>query len=285
MKISRIGVIGAGTMGAGIAEVSLRAGCPTVVVEADDNAAQVGRDRIAESLQRLVDRSKLSTNDADAALANLETSSQIESVANCDLVIEAAVEDEAIKLELFEHIDASLGADAILASNTSSIPIINLAMATRRPDKVVGLHFFNPATVQPLVEIVRALTTSDETMAQIDEFATTTLSKTTIEAPDRAGFIVNRLLIPYLLSAVRMFDDGVATRDDIDAGMRGGCAHPMGPLELCDLIGLDIVKAVADVLFEEFASAECISPPLLNRMVAADRLGRKTECGFYDYNG
>ncbi|MCH7790065.1 MAG: 3-hydroxybutyryl-CoA dehydrogenase [Acidobacteria bacterium] len=285
MKISRIGVIGAGTMGAGIAEVSLRAGCPTVVVEADDNAAQVGRDRIAESLQRLVDRSKLSTNDADAALANLETSSQIESVANCDLVIEAAVEDEAIKLELFEHIDASLGADAILASNTSSIPIINLAMATRRPDKVVGLHFFNPATVQPLVEIVRALTTSDETMAQIDEFATTTLSKTTIEAPDRAGFIVNRLLIPYLLSAVRMFDDGVATRDDIDAGMRGGCAHPMGPLELCDLIGLDIVKAVADVLFEEFASAECISPPLLNRMVAAGRLGRKTECGFYDYNG
>jgi 3-hydroxybutyryl-CoA dehydrogenase len=285
MKISRVGVIGAGTMGAGIAEVSLRAGCPTVVIEADDDAAQTGRDRIAGSLKRLVDRAKIESTDADEALKRLEVYTEIKALADCDLVVEAAVEDEAIKLDLFTRIDAVLGPDAIIASNTSSIPVVNLALATERPDKVAGMHFFNPAPVQPLVEIVRALTTSDETIARIDEFATTTLAKTTIEAPDRAGFVVNRLLVPYLLSAVRMFDDGVATRDDIDAGMRNGCAHPMGPLELCDLIGLDIIKAVADVLFAEFASMDCVSPPLLNRMVAAGRLGRKSGHGFYDYAG
>ncbi len=283
MEISNVGVIGAGTMGAGIAEVCARAECTTVVVETDATAAETGRDRIAGSMGRLVERGKLDAAERDAALDRLAVEVGIDAVSVCDLVIEAAIEDEDVKLALFADLDRVLGESAIIASNTSSIPIVNLALATERPERVLGMHFFNPATVQPLVELVRALTTSDDAVDAVRRFATDTLAKTTIDAPDRAGFVVNRLLVPYLLSAIRMFEDGVATRDDIDAGMRGGCAHPMGPLELCDLIGLDVVKAVADVVYDEFRTSDAVSPPLLNRMVAAGRLGRKSSIGFYEY--
>jgi len=245
--------------------------------------AEAAQGRIDGSMDRAVAKERLTTEDRETAAGLLAYTTDLEALADRDLVIEAIVENEAVKLELFERLDKITPEQAILASNTSSIPLINLATATSRPERILGLHFFNPATVQKLCEIVVSIATSDEVLATAKGFAEDTLGKSTIIAQDRAGFIVNRLLVPYLLQAIALFDTGQASREDIDNGMMFGCAHPMGPLTLCDLIGLDTIKSVADVLYEEFKEPTYAAPPLLKRMVAGGLLGRKTGAGFYDY--
>ena len=281
--MQRIAVIGGGQMGAGIAEVSARAGCDVVVVEADEAGADRFRARLSTSLQRAAKAGRLSTEDADAAFARVDVATSLEGAVHADLVIEAAPEVEALKLDLFRKLDDILPPEAILASNTSSIPLVKMASVTKRPDKVVGVHFFNPAPVLPLVEVVASLLTSDETLAAVTAFAEDQLGKTTIRSKDRAGFIVNALLIPYLLSAIRMMESGFASAEDIDAGMVQGCAHPQGPLALADLIGLDTTAAVAQSMYEEFKEPLYAPPPLLLRMVDAGLLGRKTGRGFFPY--
>ncbi|WP_433407946.1 3-hydroxybutyryl-CoA dehydrogenase [Saccharomonospora azurea] len=281
--ITRVGVVGAGLMGSGIAEVTARAGLDVVVVEADAAAAEAGRGRIEKSLARGVDKGKLSADERDAALARLTFSTELDACADRQLVIEAVAENEAVKLDVFGKLDAITGPDAILASNTSSLPITRLAMATQRPERVVGLHFFNPVPVQKLVELIPSLLTGDDTVEQASAFASDVLGKTVVKAPDRAGFVVNALLIPYLLSAIRMVEAGHATPEDIDNGMVLGCAHPMGPLRLADLVGLDTTKAVAESMYEEYKEPLYAPPPLLQRMVEAGLYGRKSGRGFYDY--
>jgi 3-hydroxybutyryl-CoA dehydrogenase len=282
---TRIGVVGCGLMGSGIAEVAARAGLDVVVVEADEAASKAGRGRIESSLSTGVDRGKLEAADMDAALGRIAYATDPDQLADRELVIEAVVEDAATKVAVFERVDRAVeSADAILASNTSSIPIMKLAMATRRPEAVVGMHFFNPVPVLALVELVPSLLTGEPTIERSERFATEVLSKRVIRSQDRAGFVVNALLIPYLLSAIRMLESGFATADDIDAGMVEGCAHPMGPLRLTDLIGLDTTMAVAESLYEEFKEPLYAAPPLLSRMVDAGLLGRKTGRGFYDYH-
>lgn len=283
MEITRIGVVGAGTMGSGIAEVCARSGLDTKVVELSPELVERGQARVIGSMDKALARGRLTDEERDRAVSLLSFSSDLGTFDDRDLVIEAIVEAEDEKVSVFRTLDKVTPAHAVLASNTSSIPIIRLATVTGRPDQVVGMHFFNPAPVQPLVEIVRCLRTSDETVEAVQALAEGPLGKHVIHCRDRAGFIVNRLLVPYLLAAIRMLDSGEASREDIDNGMRFGCAHPMGPLELCDLVGLDTVKAVADVMFEEFKEPLYAPPPLLNRMVSAGKLGRKTNEGFYDY--
>ena len=281
---SRVGVVGCGLMGSGIAEVAARSGLDVVVVEADEAAAKRGRSRVESSLSVAVRRGKLDAGDMEGVLDRIDVGHELERLADRDLVVEAVVEDEAAKVEVFERLDGVVEApDAILASNTSSIPIMKLAMATRRPEAVVGMHFFNPVPVLNLVELVPSLLTAEATVERSEQFATGVLGKRVIRSQDRAGFIVNALLIPYLLSAIRMLESGFATAEDIDAGMVEGCAHPMGPLHLADLIGLDTTMAVADSLYEEFKEPLYAAPPLLSRMVDAGLLGRKTGRGFYDY--
>lgn len=283
MEISKVAVIGGGTMGSGIAEICAKAGIDTIVMEADAGAAEAAQGRILGSMDKAVARERLSGDDRDAAAGLLSYTTDLASLSDCDLVIEAIVENEAIKLDLFRQLDEITPEHAILASNTSSIPLINLATATNRPGQVLGLHFFNPATVQKLCELVVSIATDDAALATAKAFAEDTLGKSTIIAQDRAGFIVNRLLVPYLLQAIALYDTGQASREDIDNGMMFGCAHPMGPLTLCDLIGLDTIKSVADVLYEEFKEPTYAPPPLLKRMVSGGRLGRKTGEGFYTY--
>ncbi|MGY1809317.1 3-hydroxybutyryl-CoA dehydrogenase [Blastococcus sp. SYSU D00669] len=281
--MERIAVIGGGTMGAGIAEVCARSGSSVVVVEADPDGVDRCRARIDASLQRAVRADRLTAAEAEAALARIDVATDLESTADADLVIEAVPEVESLKLDLFRRLDAILAPDAILASNTSSIPLVKMASVTGRPDRVVGVHFFNPAPVLPLVEIVASLLTSDETLFAVTDFAEKRLGKTTIRSQDRAGFIVNALLIPYLLSAIRMLESGFASAADIDAGMVQGCAHPQGPLALADLIGLDTTAAVAQSMYEEFKEPLYAPPPLLLRMVDAGLLGRKSGRGFFPY--
>ncbi len=281
---TRIGVVGCGLMGSGIAEVVARAELDVVVVEDGEAAAKAGRARIEGSLAHAVERGKLSSADRDAALDRIRVGADIEQLADRQLVVEAVLEDEAAKVAVFDRLDSIVEApDAVLASNTSSIPIMKLAMATRRPESVIGLHFFNPVPVLKLVELVPSLLTADSTLATTEAFAAGVLGKRVIRSQDRAGFVVNALLIPYLLSAIRMLESGFATADDIDAGMVEGCAHPMGPLHLTDLIGLDTTIAVAESLYEEFKEPLFAPPPLLSRMVDAGLLGRKTGRGFYEY--
>jgi 3-hydroxybutyryl-CoA dehydrogenase len=282
--MDRIAVIGGGTMGAGIAEVCARAGSSVVVIEADPDGARRCRARIDASLQRAVRADRLSAEEADSALARIDVATELEGAADADLVIEAVPEVESLKLELFRRLDAILTPEAILASNTSSIPLVKMASVTGRPEQVVGVHFFNPAPVLPLVEVVASLLTSEATLLAVTDFAEKRLGKTTIRSKDRAGFIVNALLIPYLLSAIRMLESGFATAEDIDAGMVQGCAHPQGPLALTDLIGLDTTAAVAQSMYEEFKEPLYAPPPLLLRMVDAGLLGRKTGRGFYPYS-
>jgi 3-hydroxybutyryl-CoA dehydrogenase len=271
-------------MGSGIAEVAARAGCDVVVVEADDPAAKRGRARIEKSLGTAVDRGKLSGEERDAAVEAIQVTDDYAALADRDLVVEAVVESAAAKVAVFDRVDQVVDSpDAVLASNTSSIPIMKLAMATQRPESVTGLHFFNPVPVLNLVELVPSLLTSTPTIDRAESFATDVLGKRVIRSQDRAGFVVNALLIPYLLSAIRMLESGFATAEDIDAGMVEGCAHPMGPLRLTDLIGLDTTMAVADSLYEEFKEQLYAAPPLLSRMVDAGLLGRKAGRGFYDY--
>jgi len=281
---TRIGVIGCGLMGSGIAEVVARAGLDVVVVEDGEAAAKAGRARIESSLAHAVERGKLDGADREAALDRITVGPDLEQVADRQLVVEAVLERAGAKVAVFDRLDRIVEApDAVLASNTSSIPIMKLAMATRRPESVIGLHFFNPVPVLRLVELVPSLLTADATLATTESFAASVLGKRVIRSQDRAGFVVNALLIPYLLSAIRMLESGFATAEDIDAGMVEGCAHPMGPLHLTDLIGLDTTIAVAESLYEEFKEPLFAPPPLLSRMVDAGLLGRKTGRGFYDY--
>jgi 3-hydroxybutyryl-CoA dehydrogenase len=271
-------------MGSGIAEVAARAGCDVVVTEAADDAAKAGLTRIESSLTTAVERGKLDAAEREATLGRIDVTVDVGRLADRELVIEAVVEDEPTKVAVFQQLDRVVGSpDAILASNTSSIPIMKLAMATTRPHAVVGIHFFNPVPVLKLVELVPSLLTSDATSDSAERFATEVLGKRVIRSQDRAGFVVNALLIPYLLSAIRMLESGFATAEDIDAGMVEGCAHPMGPLRLADLIGLDTTMAVAESLYEEFKEPLYAPPPLLSRMVDAGLLGRKTGRGFHDY--
>ena len=283
-SIERIGVVGCGLMGSGIAEVCARAGRDVMIREIDEAAAEAGRARLVKSLDRGLTAGKLTEDERDAAVGNLHFTTDIADLADRQLVVEAVVEDAAMKVDIFKQLDQVLAADeAILASNTSSIPIMKLGTATRRPEQVIGIHFFNPVPVLKLVELVTSLMTSDETAARSEAFAADVLHKRVIRSQDRAGFVVNALLIPYLLSSIRMMESGFASADDIDTGMVEGCSHPMGPLHLTDLIGLDTTLAVAESLYEEFKEPLYAPPPLLSRMVDAGLLGRKTGRGFYDY--
>jgi 3-hydroxybutyryl-CoA dehydrogenase len=284
-SIERLGVVGGGIMGSGIAEVAARAGVDVVLVEAAPERAEAARDRVAASLNRAVSRGKLDRSDADDALSCLLATSDDAALADRQMVIEAVVEDKATKLAIFRRA-AEVVEDpaAVFASNTSSIPIVELATATgERAGQVVGLHFFNPVPVLRLVEIIPSLLTDDAVVERTRAFAEGQLGKLPISAPDRAGFTVNALLIPYLLSAIRMLEQGLASAEDIDKGMVEGCAHPMGPLALADLIGLDTVIGVSETLYAEHREQLFAPPPLLQRLVAAGLLGRKSGRGFYSY--
>ena len=282
--IQRIGVVGCGLMGSGIAEVCARAGLDVIVREVNAAAAEAGQQRITASLDRGARSGKLSEDERDAALAHLSFTTDLADLADRQMVIEAVVEDEALKTEVFRVLDKVVtDPSAILASNTSSIPVMKLGIATQRPEQVLGVHFFNPVPVLRLVELVTSLLTSPDTVQRSEAFASEVLHKKVIRSQDRAGFIVNALLIPYILSAIRMMESGFATAPDIDTGMVEGCNHPMGPLRLADLIGLDTTLAVADSLYAEFKEPLYAPPPLLSRMVEAGLLGRKAGRGFYDY--
>jgi len=282
--ITRVGVAGCGLMGSGIVEVCSRAGLDVVVREVDDGAAAAGRARIEGSLARAVRAGKLSAEDRDAALTRVRVTTALDDLADRELVIEAATENPAVKAALFAELDrVTERPDVILATNTSSIPIVQVAQATTRPAQVVGLHFFNPVPVQRLVEVIPSVLTAPQAVQRVTDLVTKALGKTVIKAPDRSGFVVNALLVPYLLSAIRMLEAGYATAEDIDLGMTLGCAHPMGPLRLSDLIGLDTLKAVADSMYEEYKEPLYAAPPLLRRMTDAGLLGRKSGRGFYDY--
>jgi 3-hydroxybutyryl-CoA dehydrogenase len=279
MGIESVAVVGGGFMGAGIAESVAIAGLPVAVLGRHPERA---RERIAVSLDRAVRGGKLEQGAADAARERIELVGDVEALAGVDLVVEAVPEDVALKGAIFTAVDAVVGEDAIIASTTSSIPISQLAVKVRRPERVVGLHFFSPVPVMRLVEIVCGLDTGNGTIAAARDFVAR-IGKQPIETKDRSGFVVNMLLVPYLMAAVRMYEEEFATREDIDAGMKLGCGHPMGPLQLCDLIGLDVLYAVCDSLYNEFKRHEYAPPPLLKRMVATGRLGRKSGRGFYPY--
>ena len=280
VPVERIGVVGCGLMGSGIAEVAARAGADVVVVERDSEAQA----RIERSLSRAVSGGKMPEDVANMIRGNLTFSDDFAPLADRDMVIEAVAEDEATKVAVFRMLDAVVNdRQAILATNTSSIPIIKLAMATKRPEQVIGMHFFNPVPVLRLVEVISSLLTNAETTQRVHDYAINSLNKRVITSPDRAGFVVNALLIPYLLSAVRMLESGFASAEDIDTGMVVGCAHPLGPLALTDLIGLDTTLAVAQSLYEEFKEPHLAPPPLLSRMTQAGLLGRKSGQGFFAY--
>ncbi|MEW2048781.1 3-hydroxybutyryl-CoA dehydrogenase [Streptomyces sp. NBC_00377] len=282
--VIRLGVVGCGLMGSGIAEIALRSGIDVRVAEAGLDALEAGRRRLTASLDRGVRRGKLSEEQRDQALARLSFTSDLAELADRQFVVEAVAENRDIKTDVLRTLDKTVeDPAAILATNTSSIPIVDLAVATERPAQVIGMHFFNPVPVQRLVELIPALTTSPETVRRTRAFSEQ-LGKEPIEAPDRSGFVVNALLVPYLLSAVRMLESGAARPDDIDRGMELGCAHPMGPLRLLDLIGLDTAQAVAESMYEEFKEPLYAPPALLRRMVAAGHLGRKNGRGFYAYD-
>ncbi|MDO5731852.1 3-hydroxybutyryl-CoA dehydrogenase [Corynebacterium sphenisci] len=284
VEITRVGVVGAGQMGSGIIEVCARAGSEVLVWEAKEEFLDGGRKRIAGSLDKAVSRGKLDAAERDAILGRISYTTDLGDFADRQLVIEAIVENPRVKAEVFGKLDEVVtDPEAILATNTSSLPVQSIAAATTRPERVMGLHFFNPVPVLPLVEHVVTLSTGEVQAERAHAYAERALGKTVIRAKDRSGFIVNALLVPYILGAIRMLQDGVAAKEDIDAGMVNGCAHPMGPLTLADMVGLDTVKFIADAMFEEYAEPTYAAPPLLKRMVEAGRLGRKSGAGFYDY--
>ena len=283
--IQRVGVVGCGLMGSGIAEVCARAGLDVLVNEINEDALAAGRKRVEASLARAVRNGKLAQDELEQVRARLRFSSDLADFADRQLVVEAVAENEQIKTEVFAALDKVVtDPEAIFASNTSSIPVMKLGMATSRPEQVIGIHFFNPVPVLKLVELVPSLLTGDETEERADAFATNVLGKEVIRSQDRAGFVVNALLVPYLLSAIRMLESGFASAEDIDTGMVQGCAHPMGPLRLTDLIGLDTTKAIAESMYAEFKEPLFSPPPLLLRMVDAGLLGKKIGRGFYDYS-
>jgi 3-hydroxybutyryl-CoA dehydrogenase len=283
-QIERVGVIGAGQMGAGIAEVSARAGVDVMVYEPTEALTTAGTARITKSLERGVSVGKITERECTAALAKLKFTTSLADLADRQLVIEAVIEDDAVKGKIFAELDKLItDPNAVLASNTSSIPIIKIAAATKNPGRVLGLHFFNPVPVLPLVELVSTLVTSDAAVARTEQFAGNVLGKQVVRCSDRSGFVVNALLVPYLLSAIRMVEAGFATVEDVDKSVIAGLSHPMGPLRLSDLVGLDTLKLIAEKMFEEFKEPHYGPPPLLLRMVEAGQLGKKSGQGFYKY--
>ncbi len=284
MKIEKVGVVGCGLMGSGIAEVAAKAGLDVRVREVDQPSIDRGRARIERSLERAVEKEKLTAEQRDAALACITFTTEVADLADRDLVIEAIVEDMEAKNELFGALDELCGPETILASNTSSLTVTEMAAATNRPDRVVGLHFFNPVPVMKLVEVVRTIATTDEVFDTVDRFARE-LGKEPIAAKDNSGFVVNLLLIPFILDAIRQLERGVASIEDIDTGMVLGCGHPMGPLALCDFVGNDTALRIAEIMFDEYREPRYAPPPLLRRVVAMGRYGRKSGMGFYDYSG
>jgi len=282
MSFQSVGVVGAGLMGAGIAEVCA-AGVPVTLVDVDRAAVEAGRNRICASVDSRVRKGRLTAEAARTTLDNLRTSTSVDDLAGTDLVLEAVVESLTVKQELFRALDDLLPPTAVLASNTSSLPVISIAKSTTRPDRVIGLHFFNPPPALDLIELTNSLLTDPAVADTVAGWFDDTLNRRVIRSQDRAGFVVNALLVPYLLSAVRMLESGFADRDDIDAGMQRGCGHPMGPLQLLDLIGLDTMVLVADGLYEEWQDRAMLAPVLLRRMVDGGLLGRKSGRGFYDY--
>jgi 3-hydroxybutyryl-CoA dehydrogenase len=282
MSIARVGVVGSGIMGSGIAEVAAKTGHEVVLRSRKQETADDMVNRLEKSLARAVDKGRMEAADRDATLARVSATSSIADLADCDLVIESVVEDLSVKKDLFNELDRAVKPEAIIATNTSTLPVVDLAVETSRPDKVCGVHFFNPAPAMSLVEVVRPLTASDATIESVRAFATA-CGKTPVEVKDRAGFVVNALLFPYLNNAVRMLENGTASAGDIDAAMQGGCNFPMGPLALLDLVGLDTSLAILDALYAEFRDPNYAAVPLLRRMVSAGQLGRKSGSGFYDY--
>lgn len=282
MTIEKVAVLGGGLMGSGIAESVASAGLPVIVREVDTAAIAAARERIERSLAHALERGKLDEGARHALLSRIGFTDDLGDLGDSDLVIEAVPEDAGLKAAVLADVARRVSEEAIIASNTSSIPIAQLAARVPRPERVLGLHFFSPVPVMKLVEVVVALDTDDETLATARAFSER-IGKVPIETKDRSGFIVNMLLVPYLMAAVRMYEDGFATRDAIDEGMRLGCGHPMGPLTLCDFIGLDVLYSVCDSLYEEFKRPEYAPPPLLKRMVATGRFGKKSGRGFYDY--
>jgi 3-hydroxybutyryl-CoA dehydrogenase len=283
MGIARLGIVGSGIMGSGIAEVAAKAGVEVVLRSRKQETADAMVASLDKSLSKQVEKGRLEDTVAKEVLSRVTATSDLHALKDCDLVLESVVEDLAVKKALFNELDRVVGDQAILATNTSTLPVVELAMETGRPERVCGVHFFNPAPAMALVEVVRTLVTDDETIAAVTAFAEA-CGKTPVEVKDRAGFIVNALLFPYLNNAVRMLEQGTADRDGIDAAMKGGCGFPMGPLALLDLVGLDTSVAILDALYNEFRDPNYAAVPTLRRMVTAGQLGRKSGAGFYDYN-
>ena len=282
MQISNIGIVGAGTMGSGISQVAALTGYDIVMQDVSDEATSRGLGTIDKSLQRLVDREKITADAKDAAILKIRTTTNLSDLADCDLVIEAATENMALKLDLFEEIDKVSGPETIIASNTSSLSLTKLASVSNRPDKVIGMHFFNPVPMMALVEIIRALQTSDDTFTRVDEL-TRELGKIPVSVKDSPGFVVNRMLVPMINEAVFILYEGIASADEIDAEMKLGAGHPMGPLALADMIGIDVCLYVMNILLGEFGDSKFRPCPLLKQMVDAGYLGRKSSKGFFDY--
>ncbi len=284
MKIETVGVVGCGLMGSGISEVAARAGYDVLVREVDERAVEQGRDRISASLERAVEREKITPEERARSEERIRYTTRLEDLADRDLVIEAIVEDLAAKNEVFSTLDRLAPGHTILATNTSSLPVTELASGVGRPDRVMGLHFFNPVPVMKLVELVRTIETSDETYATVLEFARA-LGKEPVTSPDASGFLVNLLLVPFVLDAIRQVERGTATIAEIDTAMVLGLGHPMGPLTLCDFVGIDTFHRISEIMYEEYREVRYAPPPLLKRMVAMGRYGRKSGKGFYDYAG
>jgi 3-hydroxybutyryl-CoA dehydrogenase len=284
VQIGKVGVVGCGLMGHGIAQVSAQAGYDVVVREVDQEVLDKGLGRIEKQLARAVEKGKLEQSDADAVRGRIKGTLEYADLSGCDLIVEAIDEDLARKLEMWKEVDSVAKPEAIFATNTSSLPVIDQAASTGRPERFLGLHFFNPAQVMKLVEVVRGITTSDEAF-EAGRSYTERLGKLGIPTRDKAGFIVNRLLVPYMLDAMRAYEEGVGSIDEIDEAMKAGAGHPMGPLTLADFVGLDTLGAICDVMFDEFRERRFAKPPILRKMLAAGWYGRKSGRGFYDYSG
>jgi 3-hydroxybutyryl-CoA dehydrogenase len=280
--VKTVGVVGCGLMGSGIVQVSAQAGLKTIVREADQAFLDKGLGRIKKFLDDGVTKGKVTAEDRDKTLANIKGTTKLEDLAGCDLVIEAVTENIAVKKEVFSTLDAVCAPDAVLATNTSSLSVTEIAAFAKKPERVLGLHFFNPVPLMKLVEIIRALTTGDEAFERAKGYVAA-IGKTPVIAKDAPGFVVNRLLVPYMLDAIRVYESGLASKEDIDNGMKLGCGYPMGPLQLLDFVGLDTTYFIANIMFEEFRESRFAPPPLLKRMVLAGHLGRKSGRGFYDY--
>ena len=284
MDVNKVGVAGAGLMGHGIAQVSAQAGYEVVLREVDDATLQKGIGKIEKQLARAVEKGKMEQSDADAVRGRIQGTTDYNDLADCDLVIEAITEDLGKKLEMWRELDGIVKDGAVFATNTSSLSVIDQAASTGRPERFIGLHFFNPAQVMPLLEVVQTVTTDEDALKTGFEYGEK-LKKLTVHAKDKTGFIVNRLLVPYMLDAIRAYEEGVGTIDQIDAAMKGGAAHPMGPFTLLDFVGLDTTKSIADIMFDEYRERRFAAPPTLRKMVAAGWYGKKSGRGFYDYSG